>query len=133
MLLAVGYQTSHDDLLRQAAGFALAGVATLIIFPIARAPYFVVMMPGVMFLSLWLVKQDCPRRAVAYAVVPVVLIAAQYALVDTAGRLGVLGIGTTLWYFGVCIAMLRIRHVAAAQDTSRFALPPEPMERRAAA
>jgi hypothetical protein len=127
LLLVVGYRTSRADIVGQAAGFGLAGVATLVIIPIARAHYFVALLPGVMFLCLWLVRQRRPRWALFFAIVPGVLILAQYILLDVAGRVGFLGLGITLWYFGGCTAMLGLRRATASQDGSQTVPLDEPV------
>ena len=61
LLLPMGFRLGRaDDVLGRAAGFGLACVATLVISPVARAHYFVLVFPAVIFLSLWLVAAGSP-------------------------------------------------------------------------
>jgi hypothetical protein len=66
---------------------------------VARGHYFVLFLPAALFVPLWFIKCGAPRRAFRGAVVPALLVVAHYALLEYTGRVGLLGIGTTLWYF----------------------------------
>ncbi len=105
LLLIAGYRTAREDLLGQAAGFGLACVATLVIVPIARAHYFVMMLPAILFLGCWLVRQGRPRWAIVFVVVPGVLTIAHFVFVEQVGRMGLLGLGTAVWYVTSCVAL----------------------------
>jgi hypothetical protein len=104
--------------------FGLAGVATLIVSPVSRGHYFVFWLPAVMFVPLWFRQMGHPRRALALAVIPAALTLAHYALLKYAGRVGVLGLGTTAWYFATCIGIWSSRDAAnrstahSADDTA---------------
>jgi hypothetical protein len=118
LLLAVGYRTARSrDALQLAAAFGLACVSTLILSPIARGHYYVLLFPATMFVSAWLVRQRRPGWAVCSAVVPAALTVAHYTLLGVAGRIGLLGIGTTVWYVAACVAIVRM--------TSRASTPAE--------
>ena len=84
------------------AAFGLAAIATLVVSPVARGHYYVFLLPAVLFLCLWLIEQGKIAAAVRMALVPALLVVAHYALLNYAGRIGLLGIGTTLWYFTAC-------------------------------
>ena len=115
LLVGVGFRVARtQDALGEAAAFGLACVSTLVLSPIARAHYYVLLMPAVMFTAAWLVEHGRPRAAVWMAVVPAVLVVAHYAVLDITGRIGVLGIGTTLWYAAACVMLLRNADRAAA-------------------
>jgi hypothetical protein len=90
--------TQRTEPLALAAGFGLAGVATLIAAPIARGHYFVLLLPAVLFLPAWLLHEGRPRAARLLAWTPAVLILAHYALLNVVGRVGLLGNGLALWY-----------------------------------
>jgi len=116
LLLAVGYRAARDrDLLAQTVTFSLACVATLVIAPIARGHYFVLLLPGTMFVPAWLLREGRARWATVLAILPPVLTLAHYTLMDFTGRIGVLGIGTMLWYTAACLVVLRTSAVAEAQ------------------
>src|SRR5207237_858956 len=84
------------------AAFGLAAVATLIVAPVARGHYFVLLLPAALFVPLWLIQSGNRGAGVRSAVVPALLVVAHYSLLNYAGRIGLLGIGTTLWYFAAC-------------------------------
>jgi hypothetical protein len=99
--VAVRSGRSGDPLLWGAA-FGLACVATFIVSPVARGHYFVLFLPAVLFVPLWLLQSGQPREAIRAALVPALLVVLHYTLLKYAGRIGVLGLGTTLWYFAEC-------------------------------
>jgi Glycosyltransferase family 87 len=107
LIVAVGFRMAKaQDRLGQAAAFGLACAATLIIFPIARTHYYLLLLPAVTFVSLWFARQDRMKWAVALAIAPCILVIAHYVRVDVVGRVGLLGLGTTLWYLTAGVAML---------------------------
>jgi hypothetical protein len=102
--VAVRAGRSQSSLLWGAA-LGLACVATLIVSPVARGHYYVLFLPAAIFVPLWLLEQGKPREAFRAALVPAALVALHYVLLKYAGRIGVLGIGTTIWYFSVCVRL----------------------------
>lgn len=88
----------HNDPLAVAAVFGLAAAATLIVAPIARAHYFVLLLPGTLFVPALLLRAGRPRMAGLVAWMPAVLSLVHYAAMDIVGRVGLLGNGITLWY-----------------------------------
>src|SRR5207302_406633 len=101
-------------------GFSLACVATLVIAPIARGHYFVLLLPGTMFVPVWLLREGRARWALWLAIVPPALTLLHYTLIDFTGRVGLLGIGTTLWYTAACLVVLR---TASAEEVRTIAGP----------
>lgn len=103
-LLAVAFRagTSGTPLLAGVA-LGLASVATLVVSPVARGHYFVLFLPAAIFVPLWLLQSGRRGAAIRAAVVPCALVVAHYALLKYTGRIGLLGIGTTLWYFAACV------------------------------
>jgi hypothetical protein len=119
-LLLVGLRLSaHSDVpLCQAAGFGLACAALLVVSPVARNHYFVLLAPAVLFVPLWLDGRGRCRAASILAVVPCVLIVAQYVMLPYVGRLGLLGLGTTGWLMAAMVLLVGPRasaEVAAAR------------------
>jgi hypothetical protein len=124
LIVAVGARMARSgDKLGEAAAFGLACAATLVIFSIARAHYYVMLLPAVTFVSWWLLVGGRRRMAVALAIVPCVLVIGHYVLVPFAGRVGWLGLGTTLWYLTACTALLWPPRAAAAQAPGASAAP----------
>jgi hypothetical protein len=115
----MGYRMArHQDTLGLVAAFGLACVATLILAPIARGHYFVLLLPAVMFTSAWLVEHGRRRWALTMAAVPTALSIAHYVALDYAGRIGLLGIGTTVWYAVACVALWRLQAAAHPPSTA---------------
>jgi hypothetical protein len=102
------------------AAFGLACVAMLIASPIARAHYFVSLLPAVLFVPAVVARAGRPRAALWLAWSPVALILVHYAMMSIVGRVGFLGIGITIWF--LCSAALLSRAVAAVAP--RTASPP---------
>ena len=96
----------RQDTLGLAAVYGMAGVSTLMLAPIARGHYYLLLLPAAMFSAAWLHRQKRRQWAVWVAVVPAVLSVAHYVLLDVTGRIGLLGIGTAAWYFAVCTALV---------------------------
>ena len=85
----------------------MACVATLVIFTIARGHYYMLLLPANVFVPLWLVRSG--KRAIRAADGHRAADSGARALhwcSDIAGRIGVLGLGTTLWYFTSCGVLL---------------------------
>lgn len=124
LLLPMGFRLGRaDDLLGRAAGFGLACVATLVISPVARAHYFVLVFPAVIFVSLWLLRRGRPRAALCSAIVPATLVIAHYCAIHVVGRVGLLGLGTTLWFFWATVTVVFERDRTATGQHSRNETP----------
>ena len=89
-------------------GFALGlgAVGTFIVSPVARAHYFVLYLPAVLYGGLWLRQRMSERRAFQFAAIPMLLCLTHYIALPYAGRVGLLGIGSTLWFFTACYFVL---------------------------
>jgi len=123
LLLIACYRVGRSrDAAALAAGFGLAGVATLVMAPIARAHYFVLLLPAVLFTSFWLLRQSRTRAAWVAAIVPTALSVAHYVALDPLGRMGLLGIGTMLWYGACCLALGRGAARATAAEPTIFSI-----------
>jgi hypothetical protein len=126
LLVWLAYRMGRrQDSLAHAVGFSLACVATLVISPIARGHYYVLFLPAVLFLTVWLLRQQRPKAAVAFAVVPAVLVIAHYAAMDFTGHVGVLGLGTTVWFTCAAITVLALDRRTIVATHQRDALPEE--------
>jgi hypothetical protein len=102
------------DRLTITAAFALACVATLVVSPISRAHYFVLLLPAALFVPLWFERAGQARLARVLAWVPVALVVSHYLAVSWVGRVGMLGIGTAGWFTVSAVAMIVIERRTAA-------------------
>jgi hypothetical protein len=117
-VVVVSAGRSADPLL-QGAAFGMAGVATLVVSPVSRGHYFVLWLPAVVFVPLWFRTIGRPRTALVLSAIPAVLTLAHYALLQYAGRVGLLGLGTAGWYFAACIGIWKNRTAQTAIDAAR--------------
>jgi len=105
-LLALGAASykacTRRDRLALLAAYGLAIVATFVVSPVARGHYFLMWIPGSLFLSLWMWRQHQHRVAWHVAIWPIVLTTLHYVALDYTGRVGLLGLGTTVWFFLGC-------------------------------
>ena len=113
-LLLVGLRLGLrcETTLSQAAGFGVACAALLVVSPVARNHYFVLLAPAVLFVPRWLAGLGHQRAAAVLAVVPAVLIGLQYVLLPYVGRVGLLGLGTTAWLMAALVLMGRTEPIA---------------------
>ena len=86
------------DALGLTAAFGLACVATLLISPISWGHHYVLLLPAATAVPLWLLERDRFRAAVVMGVLPVLLTLLHYVAVEQAGRIGLLGLGTTAYF-----------------------------------
>jgi hypothetical protein len=119
LLLPVGYQVARaHDRLGQTVAFCLAYLLTLVVCQIGRGHYFVIWFPVVIYTCMWLIRENYSRLAVIYAVVPGLLVVAHYVFLRSAGAIGLLGLGTALWYSVTCVTLLWIRSTEHNLSTS---------------
>jgi len=134
LLLGVRLVRGDGNLPNLAIGFALSCAAMLVVSPVARGHYFLLLSPAVLLLPLWLDCRGRPRAGIIMASIPVVLSLTHYILLPYAGRIGLLGLGTTVWLMAAMVLTVRPRclgrHAAVRRDApARF---PTPTYRKAA-
>ncbi len=106
LLLVMAYRVArYGDDLAMAAAFGVACVSTLVLAPIVRGHYYVLLLPAIMYTGAWLWRSGRENTALAIATVPAVLSVTHYVLLDYAGRIGLLGLGTATWYVACCILL----------------------------
>ncbi len=108
------------DRLTLAAVFGLCTAATLVVAPIARAHYFLLLIPALPLVPLWFVRAGHERLARWAAWLPAGLVVSHYLASPLVGRVGLLGIGTAVWFAGCAGAM-----IVVARRASRTAQPAE--------
>lgn len=107
LLLGAAWRSgSAGGPLAQAAVFGLACAATLILSPVARVHYFCMLWPAALFVPAWLLSEGRRRSAIALAVTPALLVIVYYCSMKITGRVGLLGIGMTLWYAAACSLLI---------------------------
>jgi hypothetical protein len=90
-----------NDLLSQAATYGMACVATVLVSPVAWTHYYVLWLPSMLFVPIWLVQRGYLSVARAVAIVPVGLIWAHYLAKPWLGHFGLLGLSTLAWFLAV--------------------------------
>jgi hypothetical protein len=107
LLLFVVRAGFQNDLLGRGTIFGLACVATLVVCPVARACYYVLFLPAIPYVAGRMHLLGHRRGAALLAALPVVFVWLHYLLLDSTGRIGLLGLGTTLWFLASCIWLSR--------------------------
>ena len=105
LLFVVGTTPRRDDPVGQVAGFGLACVGMLLLSPVAWSHYFMVMIPAVLAVPLWLDLRGQPSAARASAAAPAALVLGHFLAKSWVGPLGLLGLGITAWFLAVAAAM----------------------------
>jgi Glycosyltransferase family 87 len=92
----------RNDRLDQAVAYGLACCATLLISPLTWGHYYMAEAPAVLLVPIWLLRRGRSTQAKVVAVIPPVLSWSHYLAMPYTGEFGVLGLGTTAWFLGVC-------------------------------
>ena len=79
---------------------------TLLVSPLSWGHYYMVETPAVLLAPIWLLRRGKPAQARIVAVIPPVLSWSHYLAMPYTGELGLLGLGTTVWFLGVCILIV---------------------------
>src|SRR5262249_1164453 len=106
LLAATAVLSMRGDRLSLGVVLGLGCVATFVLSPVARGPYFVLFLRAVLFGGLWMRRMHGERTALLFAGVPMVLCLAHYLALPVTGRIGLLGIGTAVWFCAGCIAVM---------------------------
>ena len=84
----------------------------MVVSPIARGHYFLLLAPGVLLVPLWLDRRGRGRAGIVMAAIPPVLSVLHYVLLPYAGRVGLLGLGTAAWLMAALVLMARADQAA---------------------
>ena len=98
--------------------YGLACCATLLVSPLSWGHYYMAEAPAVLFVPIWLLRRGRSTQAKVVAVIPPVLSWSHYLAMPYIGEIGLLGLGTTAWFLGVCGLILG-SEVAVAQRAVR--------------
>jgi hypothetical protein len=96
---ALGRRTENLD---QAVAYGLAACATLVVSPLSWGHYYMIELLAVLFVPIWFLRRGKPRLARVVAVIPPVLSWSHYVAMPYTCVVGLLGLGTTAWFLGVC-------------------------------
>lgn len=94
----------------QAAAFGLACVAALMVSPLSRGHYFMFLIPAWLFVPLALMEKGRYEAARHFSVSALALVLGHYLFIRYLGKLGWLGIGTTLWLAAAMVLLSRKRY-----------------------
>jgi hypothetical protein len=128
MLLVTGVVLSRGtESLEQAVAYSLACCATLLVSPLAWGHYYMALVPAVLVVPIWLSSLGMPVLSRVIAVIPPVLSWLYYVAMPYTGGFGLLGLGTTAWFLGVCglILGLEARRAFNRRSRSPRPLPPD--------
>lgn len=84
----------------------LGCVGTLVISPVSRGHYFVLLAPLVLALPAWLAANGRGDRGGFWAWIPAGLCLAHYLGLEFTGRIGLMGVGTALWLAGTLVLVV---------------------------
>jgi hypothetical protein len=105
------------------AAFGLSCSVPLIVSPIAWSHYYSILLPALVFLPHWMLRQGLRASAVLAALGPGVLLWVHYLHQSWAGPLGLLGVGITTWYLAVGLRILAATASLAAKAQTRVTAP----------
>jgi hypothetical protein len=111
----------RDDTLDQTAAYGLACCASLLVSPLSWGHYYMAELPAALFVPLWFLRRGMMVPARVAAVIPAVLSWSYYVAQPYTGGLGLLGLGTTVWFLGSSASILGVE-VAIAFGSRRLDL-----------
>ena len=113
LMFAAGLAASrHGDRLSMITAFALACMLTLLISPLSWVHHYVLWLPALWFAPVWLWQQKRQCLAIGLAISACAMVWMHYLVLPVAGRLGLLGLGSTLWFAIITLALLRMNSEA---------------------
>ncbi|MGH9948588.1 MAG: glycosyltransferase family 87 protein, partial [Pyrinomonadaceae bacterium] len=114
LLLCVGwFVVRQGDKLAFAAVFSLSCMMMLVVSPVFRGHYYVFWWLAVWLVPLFNWRNGRTKLAIGLAAAACALTFAHYLFLETSGRLGVLGLGATVWYVVAAFSLFRNRPLAS--------------------
>jgi Glycosyltransferase family 87 len=116
LLLYYGWTAArHDNAWALASVFALSCLLMSAISPVFRGHYYILWLPAVWIIPLYILRNGGPRLAASLAISACALIWIHYLFLPWAGRAGVLGLGASVWYVVATISVLRVKSPVSQQ------------------
>src|SRR5262249_33561827 len=109
----------RNDRLLMANAFGLACMLTLLISPLSWVHHYVLWLPALWFVPLWLWQRGSHRASYAVALAACGLVWAHYLFLQTAGRVGLLALGATAWF--IASGWYLARREKTAQEAQQVA------------
>jgi hypothetical protein len=104
--------------LARAATLGFASLCILLVSPLSWGHYYVFVLPAVVFVPLWFRRQGSPGVALMSAGWLPVLTCCHYMMKPWCGPIGLLGLGTTLWFLSTSALVLFFCSKAARLGTT---------------
>ncbi len=120
-VLVLGRRGSRVDL---ALLIGIGCVATLVVSPVSRGHYFVMLAPALLLIPAWLRRVGYRGVADLTPFIPAAACLAHYLGLEFTGRIGLLGMTTSFWLWAVLVRVLAARPAAATAATSHDESPP---------
>jgi hypothetical protein len=102
LFLAGGSLGRRGDDLDQATAYGLACCAILLVSPISWGHYYSANALAVLLVPTWLLRYGRPTQARIAAVIPPILSWTYYLGMPYVGGIGLLGLGTSVWFLSAC-------------------------------
>ena len=120
-LFAAGWTAArHGERLSMAATVSLACMLTLLISPLSWAHHYVLWLPALWLVPLYLRQQNRPVLALGLSLAACILIWVHYLYLPIAGRFGLLGLGASVWFAIAAMALIRDRKCQQDEYSQEF-------------
>ena len=109
LLFGLALVPARNDLTGHAVAFGLACLGILLISPVAWTHYYMMTLPAILCVPLWLDRKGHPKTARWMAGAPLLLVWTHFLAKQWVGPIGLLGLGITVWFLAVCALVIRER------------------------
>jgi Glycosyltransferase family 87 len=109
LLFGLALVPARNDLTGHSVAFGLACLGILLVSPVAWTHYYMMTLPAILCVPLWLDRKGHPKTARWMAGAPLLLIWTHFLAKYWVGPIGLLGLGTTVWFLAVCALVIRER------------------------
>jgi hypothetical protein len=123
LLLALGWASRREGPAGQAAVFGLACVGMLLLSPVAWTHYYMMPLPALLAVPLWLAARGRHASARLMAAVPPLLSWAHGFAKGWVGPIGLLALGTAAWFLAACVMMLVLPRLDARPSSRAIGRP----------
>ena len=110
LLIGAGVTAARrNDSVSLITAFSLSWLMMVVVSPVFRGHYYVLWWLPVWFVPLYLYLSGQARLAYALGISALALTWGHYLFLEIAGRVGLLGIGTTVWYLIAALSFIMSR------------------------